>query len=59
MLSRQPSTSLLPRPDVAVAWPAAVVAVVVSLVVLGGLCLMLGRRLAARAVPGLLVEGAR
>jgi hypothetical protein len=59
MLSRSAPDSVLPAPDVAVAWPAAVVAVVLSLVVLGGVCLLLGRRLAARAVPELLVEGAR
>lgn len=59
MLSRSTSSSVLPDPDVAVAWPAAVIAVACSLVVLGGICLLLGRRLAARAVPGLLVEGAR
>lgn len=59
MLSRQPSTSLLPGPDVAVAWLPALAAVVVSLVVLGGVCLVLGWRLAVRAVPGLLVEGTR
>jgi predicted lysophospholipase L1 biosynthesis ABC-type transport system permease subunit len=59
MLSRQPTTSVLPDPDVAVAWPAAVVVVAASVIVLGGICLLLGRRLAARAVPELLVEGAR
>lgn len=59
MLSRQPSTSQLPDPNVVVAWPAAVVAVLVSLLVLAGVCLVLGRRLADRAVPELLVEGAR
>jgi hypothetical protein len=58
MLSRQATTSL-PPPDVRVAWPAALVAVVLSVVLLGGVCLVLGRRLASRAVPGLLVEGAR
>ena len=59
MLSRPAPSSILPGPDVTVAWPAALVAVVLSLVVLGGVCLLLGRRLAARAVPELLVEGAR
>jgi hypothetical protein len=59
MLSRPTPSSVLPDPDVAVAWPAALVAVVLSLVVVGGVCLLLGRRLAARAVPELLVEGAR
>jgi hypothetical protein len=59
MLSRQATTSLLPPPDVRVAWPAALVAVAASVVLLGGICLVLGRRLASRAVPGLLVEGAR
>jgi len=59
MLSRQPSTSLLPPPQVGVAWPAALVAVAGSVVLLGGICLVLGRRLARRAVPSLLVEGAR
>jgi predicted lysophospholipase L1 biosynthesis ABC-type transport system permease subunit len=59
MLSRPAPSSVLPDPDVTVAWPAALVAVALSLVVLGGVCLLLGRRLAARAVPELLVEGAR
>jgi hypothetical protein len=59
MLSRQATTSLLPPPDVTVAWPAALVAVALSVVLLGGVCLVLGRRLASRAVPELLVEGAR
>jgi putative ABC transport system permease protein len=59
MLSRQATTSLLPPPDVVVAWPAALAAVALSVVLLGGVCLVLGRRLASRAVPGLLVEGAR
>jgi predicted lysophospholipase L1 biosynthesis ABC-type transport system permease subunit len=59
MLTRQPETSVLPDPRVAAALAPAAVAVVLSLVVLGGVCLLLGRRLAARAVPDLLVEGAR
>jgi putative ABC transport system permease protein len=59
MLSRQTTTSLLPRPDVWVAWPTALVAFAVSVVLLGGICLVLGRRLASRAVPELLVEGRR
>jgi hypothetical protein len=59
MLSRQATTSLLPPPDVAAAWPSALGAVAGSVVLLCGICLVLGRRLARRAVPGLLVEGAR
>ena len=57
MLSRQPATSVLPTPQVKAAWPAALAAFVLSLVVLGGVCLVLGRRLAARAVPQLLADG--
>jgi predicted lysophospholipase L1 biosynthesis ABC-type transport system permease subunit len=59
MLSREATTSLLPPPEVAVAWPAALVAVAGSVVLLGGICLLLGRRLARRAAPALLVEGKR
>jgi predicted lysophospholipase L1 biosynthesis ABC-type transport system permease subunit len=59
MLSRQATTSLLPPPDVGAAWPTALGAVAGSVVLLCGICLVLGRRLARRAVPGLLVEGAR
>ena len=59
MLSRQATTSLLPSPASASRGPPPLVAVALSVVLLGGVCLVLGRRLASRAVPELLVEGAR